>query len=225
MEKFNYKKWITENKHGSPLNNFISEKKYKRGHGCVEILDGEPAEDGCDATPCSDNSDCGNGCECKKLSNYISNATKKNKIKEGKSGGCGCNKNNNIKEADLGYRGWACAGVMPGGGASCYATQGGQYASQAQCEKNCAVDKGSNPNRINERPDIPKDCCEDTQGNITLASSYPTGVCPKSQIAVMCEGPRPTGGGPKHMDQFNEAKRLKEVKRVIAKMIKRTTRR
>lgn len=176
MEKFNYKKWVTENKHGSPLNNFISEKKFKRGHGCVEILDGEPAEEGCNATPCSDNSDCGNGCECKKLSNYISKVTKKHKIKEGKSGGCGCNKNKTS---------------------------------------------------LNERPDIPntKDCCEDKQGNITLASSYPTGVCPKSQIAVMCEGPRPTGGGPKHMDQFNEAKRLKEVKRVIAKMIKRTTRR
>tara|TARA_R110000744_G_scaffold371820_1_gene483069 strand:+ start:65 stop:436 length:372 start_codon:yes stop_codon:yes gene_type:complete len=45
---------------------------------------------------------------------------------------------------------------------------------------------------INEQSK-PKKCCEDTHGNITNASSYPTGKCPKSQDPVVCESARPRG--------------------------------
>jgi len=46
-----------------------------------------------------------------------------------------------------------------------------------------------------------KKCCEDSQGNITTASSYPTGKCPKSQTPVVCEGPRPGRGQPQPQAQ------------------------
>jgi len=49
--------------------------------------------------------------------------------------------------------------------------------------------------RLQEQSKKENGCCEDTHGNITNKSSYPTGTCPKSQDPVPCEGARPGGTG------------------------------
>ena len=64
--------------------------------------------------------------------------------------------------------------------------------NQKRCPKSCPETK------CGESRGVKKECCEDSQGNITHSSDYPTGQCPKSQTAVPCEGPPPRGGGNAH---------------------------
>jgi hypothetical protein len=62
------------------------------------------------------------------------------------------------------------------------------------CATNPACCDGlSQPTRMGEQKSPKHKCCEDAQGNITNASSYPSKKCPKSQTPTACESAKPGG--------------------------------